>query len=74
MKESARYVKIVEWSAGIPANVLHRCVWRVGPVTTGGHATERQASPSQHRAMSLNGYLSPEAPPRRTLRPRRGPL
>ena len=44
---------------GIPANVLHRCVWRVGPVTTGGHATERQASPSQRRAMSLNPSLPP---------------
>ena len=33
----------------IPANALHRCVWRVGPVTPGGHATERQASPSRPR-------------------------
>ena len=50
-------------ATGIPANAIHRCVWRAGPVTTGGHATERQAPPSRRRATSLNGYLSPEASP-----------
>ena len=32
--------------AGIPANAVHRRVWRSGTVTAGGHATERQAPPS----------------------------
>ena len=51
-----------------------RCVWEAGPVAAGGHATEGQVLPSRRCAMSLNGYLCPEVPPRCTPGPRREPL
>ena len=57
----------------IPANAVRRCAWRAGAVAAAGHATGKQAPPSRRHAMSPNGYLSPEAPPRRTPGPRRGP-